>query len=442
MQKNSAYEMISNKVQSMKEAYPRLRKESDDHVFAVLCVKANFYKNPSLSFTDNDIENILVDSQGDGGADTLLTDPNSETSNLIICQAKFYQKITFDEVRDAVAKMILFYKSMKRGEYETVNAKVQRRFLTLDAEVGDESKACFVFYTSAQKNGIREDRIQKLLQEHGLDNLSYEIQLYFADDVVDEIKESESRRPTVESGKIVIDQADNYLEFGDEAVIVNASAFSIKELYARYSTNLLSRNLRYFIKKRDIDDSINDTIRNSPESFWFKNNGLTIICDDFEVSGKEVKLKNFSIVNGGQTTTLLHKSKEINKEHDFFLPCKIIKIIGNTEDEKNLFSLEIAKATNSQKVIKQIDLKANAPEQVRFGNAMRNVGVFYQTKRGETIPKDYKEDYKNTDLVEVGKLCLAGMFKLPGSSRSKPSMLYWTSIITLYLTEIKRRSVY
>jgi hypothetical protein len=36
---------------------------------------------------------------------------------------------------------------------------------------------------------------------------------------------------------------------------------------------------------------------------------------------------------------------------------------------------------------------------------MRNVGVFYQTKRGEVIPKDFKDDYKNTDLVEVGKLC-------------------------------------
>ena len=152
---------------------------------------------------------------------------------------------------------------------------------------------------------------------------------------------------------------------------------------------------------------------------------MTIICDDFDISGKEVKLKNFSIVNGGQTTTLLHKSKEINKEHDFYLPCKIIRTVGENEDEKNLFSLEIAKATNSQKAIKQIDLKANAPEQVRFGNEMRNVGVFYQTKRGEIIPKDYKEDYKNTDLVEVGKLCLAGLFQLPGSSRSKPSILYW-----------------
>lgn len=59
-----------------------------------------------------------------------------------------------------------------------------------------------------------------------------------------------------------------------------------------------------------------------------------------------------------------------------------------------MFSLEIAKATNSQKAIKQIDLKSNAPEQVRFGNEMRNVGVFYQTKRGEKVPKDYSEDYK------------------------------------------------
>ena len=424
MDKNSCYEIISNKIQSLKEYYPNLRNESLEHIFTVLCVKSNFFKNPSLSFTENDINNILVDSKGDGGADALLSDPNSDTNNLIICQSKYYKNITFDAVRDSVAKMILFYKSMQRGEYEIVNKKVQRTFLSLNAEVGEESKVCFVFYTSAPKNGIREDRIQKLLQEHGLDTINYEIQLYFADDIVDEIKESESRRPTIESGKIKIDLANNYLEYTNNAIIVNVSAFSIKELYAKHSTNLLSRNLRYFVKKRDIDTSINETINRNPDTFWFKNNGLTIICDDFEISGKEVKLKNFSIVNGGQTTTLIYKSKEINKENDFYIPCKVIQTVGETEDEKNLFSLEIAKATNSQKSIKHIDLKANAPEQVRFGNAMRSTGIFYQTKRGEIIPKDYKEEYKHTDLVEVGKLCLAGMFQLPGSSRSKPSILY------------------
>lgn len=424
MDKKNNYQTICSKIESLKEAYPSLRKESNERIFTVLCVKSNFYKNPALSFVDSDIDNFLVDSVKDGGVDALLADPNSETSNLVICQSKFYENITYDVVRDAVAKMILFYNGMRRGEYETVNIDVQKRFLSLNAEIGEESKVCFVFYTSAPKNGIREDRIQKLLLEHGLDSINYEIQLYFADDVVDEIKESESRRPTVETGKVDIDKANNALYYNDDAVIVNVSAFSIKELYATHSTNLLSRNLRYFIKKREIDSSINDTINKCPETFWFKNNGITIICDEFNVDGKQVKLQNFSVVNGGQTTTLLHKSKEINKENDLYLPCKIIRTMGDTEDEKNLFSLEIAKATNSQKAIKQIDLKSNAPEQVRFGNEMRNVGVFYQTKRGEIIPKDYREEYKNTDLSEVGKLCLAGIFQLPGTSRSKPSSLY------------------
>ena len=424
MSQKSSYEIIQEKIHAMKDSYPCLHTEKDERVFAALAVKSNLYKNPSLCFDENDIKEILVDSVRDGGVDALLTDPNSETNNLVICQAKYYSQINFDEVRDAVAKMILFYKSMERGEYEIVNEAVQRRYLSLRAEVGEESKVCFVFYTSASKNRIREDRIRKLLQDHDLDSKYFEIQLYFSDDIVDEIKESESRRPTVEVGKITIDGANNALYYGEDAAIVNVSAFSIKELYATHSTNLLSRNLRYYIKKRDIDSSINETIVKSPETFWFKNNGITIICDDFEVDGKHVKLKNFSIVNGGQTTTLLHKSKEINKENDLFLPCKIIKTIGENEDEKNLFSLEIAKATNSQKAIKSIDLKANAPEQVRFAIAMRNAGLFYQTKRGEEIPRDFREDYRNTDLVEVGKLCLAGIFQLPATSRNKPSTLY------------------
>ena len=316
MNKNLNRETISSKIQSMKEDFPSLRNKSDDYVFTALCVKANYYKNPSLSFSETEIENFLVDSVKDGGVDALFSDPNSETNDLVICQSKYYENINFDIVRDAVSKMILFYKGMNRGEYETVNEKVQRRFLSLNAEIGEESKVCFVFYTSAPKNGIREDRIRKLLDDNTLNDGNYEIHLLFRDDILDEIKESESRRPSVAKGKIEIDKANNILRYNDDAIVVNASAFSIKELYAANSINLFSRNLRYFIKKRDIDSSIIDTIKKCPDTFWFKNNGITIICDDFDVDGKQVKLQNFSIVNGGQTTTLLHKSVDINKDND------------------------------------------------------------------------------------------------------------------------------
>lgn len=203
------------------------------------------------------------------------------------------------------------------------------------------------------------------------DTSRIEISILFGSDIEEDIKESESRRPTVEAGKIKIDARYNYLLYGDDAAMVNVSAFSIKSLYAQHNNNLLARNLRYHIAGREIDRSIAETIRDNPESFWLKNNGITIVCDDFEIDGREVRLRNFSIINGGQTTYVLHKSHDIDETHDLYLPCKIIRVLGNTEDEKNSFSLAIAKATNSQKAIKPVDLKANSPEQVRFGQAMR-----------------------------------------------------------------------
>ena len=418
------YDYIVSKIKSMKEVYPSLRSRSDDYVFSALCVKANFYKNPALILNESEFGEIVVDGQYDGGTDILLSDPNSEGADLVIGQSKFYKTISYEDVLNAMLKMALFYKDMVRGHYEQVNATVQRRFLTLNSEIGDESKIRFVFYTSAPQGGIRRDRIEKKFREQFTDSTAIDVSILFASDIEDEIKESESRRPTVESGKIRIDEAGNYLQYGENAAIVNVSAYSIKQLYAQHNTNLLSRNLRYHIAGRDIDKGIAETINTNPKSFWLKNNGITIICDDFVIDGKEVKLRNFSIVNGGQTTYMLHKSASINDTNDLYLPCKIIKATGESEDEKNAFSLEIAKATNSQKAIKPVDLKANSPEQVRFAQAMREVGVFYQTKRGETVPTQFRAPYLNTDLLEVGKLCLAAVFQIPCASRSKPSSLY------------------
>ena len=424
MSMNEEYLFIKSKISSMKEAFPQLRNKADDYVFSALSIKSNLYKNPALNFDVSKIQQTIVDGSNDGGVDAILIDPNSEESNLVLVQSKFYQSISFEDISSAVAKMWTFYKNMIEGNYEGVNQNVQRTFLTLNAEVGDESKIVFVVYTSALKSGIRNDRLQKAFAALTNGLSAFELKVYFGDDLVEEIKEAESRRPTVETGKLFIDEADNVLYYNDDAAIVNVSAFCIKELYGAHGVNLLARNLRYHVGGTDVDRGIKETIRDNPNHFWFKNNGLTIICDTFTISGKEVKLTNFSIVNGGQTTYNLHKSKDLNRDNDFFLPCKIINVIGETEDQKNLFSLEIAKATNSQKAIKKVDLKANSPEQVRFSASMREQGIFYQTKRGEIVPKDFKDEYKNTDLSEVGKLALAAIFQLPATSRSKPSALY------------------
>ena len=423
--KTNTYDDIKDEIAEMKKQYPSLRSLTDDYVFSALCVKVHFFKNPSLVLNESDFAEMIVDSPNDGGADILFSDPNSETSDLVIGQSKFCKSISSEEVLNAMRKMADFYKDMTAGHYERFNSRVQRRFLTLNAERSEESKMIhFVFYTSAPQKKIETADIEKEIRKQFANQNAPEVSILFAENINKEIQEAKDQRPTVEDGKILIDEKDNYLLFGDNAIIVNVSAFSIKDLYAKHGTNLLSLNLRYHISGGKIDKEIRATIDKNPKSFWLKNNGITIICDYFRLDGREVHLKNFSIVNGGQTTYVLHRSKNLDVNNDFWLSCKIIKTVGITEKEKNAFSLEIAKAANAQKPIKDADLKANAPEQRSFAQAMRAVGVFYQTKRGETIKEPFVRPYCHTKLLDVGKLCLAAIFQLPCKSRSKPSTVY------------------
>ena len=166
---HDSYQVILDKIHGMKSTYPSLRDKSDDYVFSALCVKAHLYKNPALTLSDSDFEEIVVDGQYDGGVDVLATDPNVEGSDLVIAQSKFYTSISSDDVINAMTKMASFYKDMSEGHYEQVNQKVQRRFLSLNAEVGDESKIATVYKGNIIKinNGLpilRRDTAQTRLR--------------------------------------------------------------------------------------------------------------------------------------------------------------------------------------------------------------------------------------------------------------------------------------
>ena len=422
---NNNYQIIKEKIEKMKSEYGSLLKRTDDYAFSALALKCNVYKNPSLIFDDEVITDAIVDGPGDGGADILINDPNSDTSDLMICQSKFYEAISYDEIAGSINKMISFYKDMKVGKYASYSDKVSSRYALVNSEKSqEEGKTKFVFYTSAPKPNTKKiNNIKKIILDSFSDE-TIELEMYFDADIVREIEESESRRPYVDSGKILIDKANNYLEYEDNAVIVNISAMGLKDLYKINKLTLLAKNLRYYIKRKEIDNEINNSIKNTPEEFWYKNNGITIICDYFEIDGRELKLKNFSIINGGQTTYLISRSDDVNKDNDFFIPCKVIKAIGSNENEKDDFSLEIARATNSQKAIDTSDMKSNAPEQIKFGNELREYGIYYVTKKGEQIQKQYKDIYKNTKLLEVGKLCMSSIFQLPCTSRNKTKIIF------------------
>jgi hypothetical protein len=415
--------IISEEVDSFPSKHPFLKGKAPDYVFDTVCVKSVFYKNPSLFCDDELLGDDVVDGSNDNGLDAIVTDDASDHNDMVFVQCKYYESITPEDIKDALNKMIAAYRKLLGGHYEDFNSGVSTQYLRCLDNMEEGAKIRFCFATSAPRGGLKDKTfINHFNSAKGELNIELD-DLLFESEVVDAINDAKTLRPNVEYDKLVFDDAGNMLTFG-ESCVINISAFSLKTLYSKYRNGLLAQNLRYYVKHKTIDRDVETTITKDPGDFWYKNNGITVICDRYEISGKEIKLWNFSVINGGQTTKKIFDSGAVNKDNDFDLLCRVIVNPREDVTDKQNFIFEVAKATNSQKAIKPSDLKANNPEQTIFATYMLSNGVFYKTKRGTEIPTDYKEPYKNCDLQKAGKIALAGLFLMPGTSRNKPSIIF------------------
>lgn len=276
--------------------------------------------------------------------------------------------------------------------------------------------------TTATANEKAVFDIQKEIR--GLD-LNLTGQKVYADivfpDAIDKLIESNSAPfDFVKDAILEIDEEGNRLSFGDNALICNVSAKSLAALYDKEGNRgLLAMNLRYYVKSQTIDDKIVDSILNAPDNFWFYNNGITIVCDDFSFSGKNLKLHNFSIVNGGQTTNRIGNTPF---DKDFYLSCKIVKNTFENADDKNRFVSEIADATNSQKPINAKDRIANRPEQRKLKADMAKEGVFVEIKRGDKANRvQFPEVWQKTRNNTIAQDLFSFVYAQPGTARNSVS---------------------
>lgn len=244
-----------------------------------------------------------------------------------------------------------------------------------------------------------------------------------APEIENDILEIEDPKEYVSSGSVVIDSGNNVLHFGkEESLIVNVAASSIKDLFIQYSyRGLFAQNLRYYIANPKIDNNIVDSITSRPDNFWYYNNGIIIICDDYQILENSIELTNFSIINGGQTTFLIG---DTDFSHDFFVQCKIIKNKYVDPDDRIDFISTVAEATNTQKPIKSKDLVANQKEQRLLKKQLADEHIFCSIKRGQKVNKRlYPEAWQNTSNEEIAQFMYSFMYQKPGSAKGGKSSL-------------------
>lgn len=124
--------------------------------------------------------------------------------------------------------------------------------------------------------------------------------------------------------------------------------------------------------------------------FWFLNNGITMVCDKFDLVSDpdvaKVKVTNAQIVNGCQTTVSIREAFEKNELKE---EVKVLLRLYST-DNPNLVD-RITLTTNNQNRITDRDLRANDPVQrdierimlEKFDHYYERKNRQYRSYRGE-----------------------------------------------------------
>ena len=148
---------------------------------------------------------------------------------------------------------------------------------------------------------------------------------------------------------------------------------------------------------------------------------MIIVCDDYELTNNKIKLKKFSIVNGGQTTRMIG---EVPFTKDFYVVAKIIKNTYEDEENKSEFIANIAEASNTQKPIKSKDVIANRKEQRMLQSLFNKNNMFIEIKRGDKPDATrIKEKYQKTKNNELAQDLYSFIYLQPGPAHNNVSRI-------------------
>lgn len=212
-----------------------------------------------------------------------------------------------------------------------------------------------------------------------------------------------------------------------ESYLCVLPAHILSDLYKRYSSRLLEKNVRSFLQFKGANKGIRETIRLSPEKFIAFNNGITITSTAKEIEAKNGKmyiksLTDFQIVNGGQTTASIYFTQK-----DGF-PIDKVKIMAKinvardvTEEGLDTLISDISRYSNSQTKVSNVDLSSRSPQLNKLKALSDSIVTpsgrkwFFEKSRGEfntklriagsnkaRIEKEYPKNYRFTK-EQLGK---------------------------------------
>lgn len=175
----------------------------------------------------------------------------------------------------------------------------------------------------------------------------------------------------------------------------------LADIYNRYRASLLERNVRSFLQfTGKVNKGIRSTVLNEPHRFLPYNNGLSATAGDVDIEtvhgglGKIRIVRDFQIVNGGQTTATVASC--LRRDHanleSVSVPMKLTVVPRQMLDG---LVPQISRFANTQNRIQDSDFSANDPWHIAIERLSRNTWTratavaprgsrwFYERSRGQ-----------------------------------------------------------
>jgi len=128
-------------------------------------------------------------------------------------------------------------------------------------------------------------------------------------------------------------------------------------------------------------------------------------------------LKNFQIVNGGQTTHALYEAYLADREKI----DDVLVLVRICQTRNHKISEKIGETTNSQTPVLTRDLHANDRIQKKLEDEFFSLGYFYERKRNQYTTKPRA---KRLDNELLGQMYLAYYLDMPSEARNSKSLVF------------------
>jgi hypothetical protein len=330
-------------------------------------------------------------------------DYDDERKILTILNHQFYQDnliqtLTKGQIETKFSRLKSFFNKCSDGLYHDME------------ETSEAYSMAYNIYKYVERKQLNKVRLMVLTDGKATRNLlelpsETEKNIQFDFRVVDieylhNIYESESKAAVsdIEVDLPCLKINDENNSYQSYLAVINGNL--LVSIYEEHGQKLFEQNVRTFLQfKGYVNKGLKNTIEFRPEMFFAYNNGITATAESVEIGsdGNLKKIKNFQIVNGGQTTSAIYAAKTTSNldvsNVAVQMKLSVVKKTGNQDD----FISKVAEYANTQNKINNSDFFSNSPFHKdmkeysnrifapAIGGSQKRTHWFYERVRGEYL---------------------------------------------------------